>query len=272
MPDFKVTWRRCVYALPIPSQHKIVLLALGEYADWDTHDGAHPGTRRLCSDTGCSEKTVQRALAAGVERGLLTQTARGHNTNRSSMANAYDLRLRESTGLYGPIDFGPGRVNRSIRASQPVSTDHLTTPTLTPSSSLTSKDLGFKDPKARAEEGSTSSPELLPRASERSEPECKEPSSSAPKALRASEGDSEDPRVSEPASFPPRPSGTDSATPKGVLAQGFSCHCGSGFRGLDNLSTHVYVRHRDQYDDFIKSLEDVRTLRHFESPNKHSNN
>lgn len=94
MPDFKVTWRRNVYALPIPSQHKVVLLALAEYADWTTHRGAHPGTKRLCADTGYSASTVQRALIAGDERGLLALKARGHNTNNGrSVANSYDLRL-----------------------------------------------------------------------------------------------------------------------------------------------------------------------------------
>jgi hypothetical protein len=95
--DFKVAWRRRVYVAPIPSTHKIALLALAEYADWTSHRGAHPGKKRLTTDTGLAEKTIQRALAAGVELKLLVLVTTAHHTARGKgVANSYDLRLPES--------------------------------------------------------------------------------------------------------------------------------------------------------------------------------
>jgi hypothetical protein len=69
MSDFKVAWRRRVYKAQISSGSKVALLALAEYADWNTHSGAHPGMSRLVADTGLADKTVRRALAEGLALG-----------------------------------------------------------------------------------------------------------------------------------------------------------------------------------------------------------
>jgi hypothetical protein len=150
MADFKVAWRKRVYVLPIPSQHKVVLLALGEYADWTTHGGAHPGTKRLCADTGYSDKTIQRALAAGIEHGLLAQTARGHNTSKGrSVANKYDLCLGAKSQQVPAVQLAEptgqsSQANGSVGASQQVTAVHLPSPTSTPRSTPTPQsDLGL---------------------------------------------------------------------------------------------------------------------------------
>ena len=177
MPEFKVMWRRRIYALPIPDSQKIVLLALAEYADWNQHDGAHPGSQRLNSDTGASRSTVARALAAGIELGVIEQTGRGHNVVPDRpMASTYSMTLppipisQHVTGDMLASGADPTcrseQATVSIGDSQRVTGDTLTTPTTTPTSitlSLEAHELDGMRAGERAETGArpVSAPEVI---------------------------------------------------------------------------------------------------------------
>jgi hypothetical protein len=129
MADFKVTWRRAVYVLDTAPGNKVVLLALSEYADWNTHASAHPGVKRLMRDTGASTSTVKRALALGVASGLLEQKVSGHN----GAASSYNLTLK-------------GVATEPVQASRvsPASTKGVTSdppPTPTPTQMYRSQDV-----------------------------------------------------------------------------------------------------------------------------------
>lgn len=71
-------WRKAVCKLPIPPAQRLVLLALAEYADYQTGRDAWPGRARLMADTGMGKGTVDRALNAGRKHGVIVQTASGH--------------------------------------------------------------------------------------------------------------------------------------------------------------------------------------------------
>lgn len=71
-------WRKCVCALPISAAHKVVLIRLAEYADYETGRDAWPGRSRLAEDCRVSPSAVDRAVKAGKRHGVIRQTAGGH--------------------------------------------------------------------------------------------------------------------------------------------------------------------------------------------------
>jgi len=79
MPGFPThMWRKAVLALPIPHAQKVVLIALAEYADYQTGRDAWPGRANLMSDCRVGKGTVDRALNAGRKHGVIVQVAPGH--------------------------------------------------------------------------------------------------------------------------------------------------------------------------------------------------
>jgi hypothetical protein len=69
-------WRICVLGADLTWAQKVILLALETFADYPAGTNARPGVELLADMCGCDRHTVGEALDAGVEVGLIEQTAR----------------------------------------------------------------------------------------------------------------------------------------------------------------------------------------------------
>ena len=71
-PAERRQWRLHVLGLQqLSTGERVALLALQEFADFDTGRNARPGVQVLAEKTGLSTRTVDRALARGLSLGLI---------------------------------------------------------------------------------------------------------------------------------------------------------------------------------------------------------
>lgn len=74
-PEQRRQWVRKVLGhSELKSGAKVVLLALGTYANYDDGSEAHPGEDKLAADTGLTTRAVQLAMRQGRELGLIIRT------------------------------------------------------------------------------------------------------------------------------------------------------------------------------------------------------
>jgi hypothetical protein len=91
-------YREAVWASDLPPTQRFVALALSRFMDLDTLASAYPGNAKLARLTGCSVRTVQRALRDLQDAGWI----RCHKAGKGSWASLYAGVLgdvRESTGV-----------------------------------------------------------------------------------------------------------------------------------------------------------------------------
>ena len=126
MPGFPShIWRKRVLALPIPHAQKCVLIALAEYADYQTGRDAWPGRDRLMVDAGVQRVTVNRALNAGRKHGVIVQTGAG----RKRLNAAFNLVRPDSKGLSTePLSDSKGLSTEPLSDTKRLSTESLSEP------------------------------------------------------------------------------------------------------------------------------------------------
>lgn len=72
-------WREHVYGCPrLTLVHRLVLLALADFADWPDGTNARPGVERLAEICSIGERSVKEALRRGRDLKLIHQTARAN--------------------------------------------------------------------------------------------------------------------------------------------------------------------------------------------------
>lgn len=135
-PERRRAWNRAVRACQaLTAAHKVVVLALADYADYADGTNAHPGQARLAEECALSGRAVCAALAAAQAAGLIEQTAPANV--RTGRAAVYRLILPASitgtqlpvmdpmTGTYVPVD--ESMTGTYVPVDNPI-TGTLTTP------------------------------------------------------------------------------------------------------------------------------------------------
>lgn len=87
MSNRALTW---AFTTPLPTSPKFVLVVLADLAD--EADSCFPGQERIAASTGCSTRTVRRALEELEEIGYIERVRR-HRMNGSRTSDRYVLRV-----------------------------------------------------------------------------------------------------------------------------------------------------------------------------------